>query len=114
MTKIGDVVYATAPYTYIWADNKGVHKQGKAFPNQQLIIKQVWQKSWYEIKPLELDRPVDVSKYPAYWVKQAEVMQAPTPVPLPVPDPVDDDDITISDEELASAIVVLLKWWKRG
>ena len=106
-------VYAISPYTYVYADNKGSHKQGKAYPPRVLKVKNVWQTSWYEIEdPGALDRPIDRGKYPAFWVRQAEVGHiAPQPEPDPEPEPI--PGWGVSDEQAANAIVILLKWLKQ-
>lgn len=104
-------LFAKVPYAYVWGDNNGTHKQGKAYPWQPLVVLKE-NKDWVKIEPLELDRKVDRSEYPDFWVRKVDVstaIQTPPPAappppssPLPAP--------TVGEQEVAQAIITILKW----
>jgi hypothetical protein len=86
------IVYAKVPYAYVWADNNMTHKQGKVYPETPLTVKSQ-SGDWLFLEPLdypaEIDRLVDVDKYPNFLIRKEDVVQShgdPGPDPDPEPD----------------------------
>lgn len=105
------VVYAKTPYAYVWADNNQVHKQGKVFPEQALrVIKETV--DWYEIQMPNLDREVDLSVYPHFWIRKEDTVDSHGDLPV-----YDEDEPVefgpVSDEDVAIAILTILQWFKQ-
>ena len=80
------IVYAKAPYAYVWGDNNATHKQGKVYPETPLTVREQ-SGDWLIIEPLsypdEIDRLVDTDNYPTFWIRKEDVVQLHgSPVPL--------------------------------
>jgi len=76
---MASVVYPVVPYAYIYEKAGGSHKQGKAYPEEALIVIQQ-AGNWYRIEDPggdePFDRPVDRSLYPEFWVKVADTVES--------------------------------------
>lgn len=92
---------------YVWGDRRKVHKQGKLVKDVVPIFLETYQ-GMSKIRPLapEVFGKTEVQPdYPDYWIDPNDLVeQEPTP-PTPVG--------TVSDEELANALVVVIKYIKQ-
>lgn len=118
-------VYANQEDVIIWSGGDMVHKQGRVHLNEPLLIKTPYAQNWYIIeRPEGLylgddPNPEPDPNYPDYWVRR-EFCSAipidgsgPEPEPEPVPEPEPSLEY-VSNEELASAIIVLLRWLRQS
>lgn len=109
------IVFARKEGTYIWSDNNGTHKAGKVPLHEPLFTDGERPSGWYLLtaRPRNLSLPENPS-YPDYWVKVGDTVNE---VSVPDPDPGDNDPGLVigevSDNDLAIAIVVFLKWLKQ-
>ncbi len=118
-------VYAARDGAIIWSNGNKVHKQGRVNYGEPLVIIKEMYVNWYTIeRPINLyigddPSPVPDPAYEEYWVWRSDTIDTldPTPDPEPQPEPEPDPDTnpdTVSDEDAASAILVLLRWWRQG
>ena len=106
-------VYAAHIDTVIWSDNKKVHKAGKVPLGEPLRIIRVYI-NWRKIeRPANISLPVN-DAYPDYWVHANDVVYT-DPMPVPEDPPVDPppEPGDIPEEEVAAAILLLLRWLKQ-
>ena len=103
--------------TRIWADNKMLHKQGRAtydvvlFPS--IIITEYADWMSVRLTQKEVDQPLQ-DIYPDFWVEKNLLKDWVNPEPIPEPDPVPTPlPSGISDEQAAAAFVTFLKWCKQ-
>lgn len=110
------IVYARKSPTNIWSDNNKAHKAGKVPLHEPLeVISESG--GCYAIK-----RPATISlppqpNYPNYWVATGDVLDE-MPVTTEPSDGSESDGPglvigEVSDNDLAIAIVVILKWLKQ-
>lgn len=91
--------------TRIWADNKMLHKQGRAtddIPLYPSFIEKEYD-TWIRVRltQRDIDKPLE-NIYPDFWVEKSLLVEWGELEPTPA----------ISDEQAAEAIVTLLKYIK--
>ena len=109
------VVYAKVDGTIIWSSVRANHKQGRVSANRALAVIDDSGK-YYELDPVingSLDRDVDITRYPNFYVARADVAFQPYVEEPPVDPPPSPPFGLVSDEQAAVAIVTLLKWLKQ-
>jgi hypothetical protein len=100
------IVYAKPPYAYVYADNNAVHKQGKVSPDQPMTVIKA-NAEWLQIEPLiwpveiDKDTPIDYENYGDFWVRTADVTQAPPAPPAPPEQP---------PEEKENWLIRFIRW----
>ena len=96
--------------TRIWADNKMLHKQGRAADDIPLypgLIEKEYD-TWMRVKltQKDIDKPLE-EIYPDFWVEKSLLVEWEDQIPTQPPAG------TISDEQAAQAVVTLLKYCRR-
>jgi hypothetical protein len=111
------IVYAIKEGTVIWSDHRSVHKAGRVPLHEPLTVISESVGGWYAIdRPANLSLPEDPN-YTKHWVKTGDTTaRISDPVDPPVDPGAPDPGLVIgevSDNDLAIAIVVILKWLKQ-
>ncbi len=90
--------------SYVWADRRKVHKQGKVINDYPPKFKGEPYQGMQEIFPVPqsaLDRPL-LKDYPDFWVDPNDLVEAEA-LPAPVPS-------GITDAQAGQAFVALVRW----
>ena len=103
-------VYAMNDGTVIWSSFHKSHKQGRVSAGTPLVVLSD-NGAWLEIVKPILDREVKEG-YPNFWVEESGVVPI-GPVPQPDPSPQPTPEGAVSDAQAASAVMVVLKWFKQ-
>ena len=91
--------------SYVWADRRKVHKQGKVLEDYLPKFKGELYQGMQPIMPVPqsaLDRPL-LNDYPDFWVDPNDLVEVDIFVPIPTPS-------GITDEQAGQAFVALVRW----
>ena len=113
------IIYAAVEGMIVWSDNKRVHKAGRVHLHEPLTVIKQYKENWFKIeRPDGLylgndPHPEPEPAYLDYWVhREVIIEELPESQPDPEPEP-DLHPYEIPDEDVAAAILLILKWWRR-
>jgi hypothetical protein len=106
------IYVSKSPYTYVYGDHEGAHKNAKVPFGLKLEVISGPYDSAYQVKPPPEEYSAAYEQYPENWIAAADVSLTPVvpePEPQPEPQPEPEDGDTVLPIEFSPAVTMQIK-----